>query len=220
MLGDGHPAEAPRPLCAQGRIQPGRRDQAAAEHFGIPAIRDDARGGSRISCRRRTSATHGKCNPLRAWLRLAGTCRICAAIRSSFRRTSSPCPGNQLALFLHHLWATGRNCDRWRRRAACGFTTARQVNGWLVICRPYCCGLTSKSRLRPAGNTDGHRSNGPWMCAALKTSGGFCVMWGCTSERTADVGKALVPESMHSRGGAVDTGHLTRCRWSMGAGRK
>src|SRR6202142_3818132 len=79
----------------------------AAKHFGITAVRDEyeATGCTSLRLPAPYHLTHGKRNPIAAWLDSLGLFG-----RRSHEKFIPPCifslPNQQLALFLRHLWAT------------------------------------------------------------------------------------------------------------------
>ena len=85
----------------------------AAKHFGITAIRDDHEAARCTSLRLPAPyhLTHGRRNPIAAWLDSLGL----YGLRSHEKFVPAPVfsvPKPQLALFLHHLWATD-GCVWW-----------------------------------------------------------------------------------------------------------
>ena len=90
---------------------------SAAGHFGISAVRD-AHPAARCTSLRLPAPyhlTHGKRNPIAAWLDSAGL----FGLRSHEKFIPGPVfalPKRQLAIFLHHLWATD-GCVWWDEKA-------------------------------------------------------------------------------------------------------
>jgi replicative DNA helicase len=85
----------------------------AARHFGITAVRDDHDAARCTSLRLPAPyhLTHGRRNPIAAWLDGLGL----FGLRSHEKFVPAPLfslPTRQLALFLHHLWATD-GCVWW-----------------------------------------------------------------------------------------------------------
>jgi replicative DNA helicase len=79
----------------------------AALHFGVVAVRDDYEAARCTTLRLRAPfpLTHGKRNPIAAWLDELGL----FGLRSHEKFVPAPVfclPKNQIALFLRHLWAT------------------------------------------------------------------------------------------------------------------
>ena len=90
---------------------------AAARHFGITAVRDDHEAARCTSLRLPAPfhLTHGRRNPIAAWLGLFGL----FGLRSHEKFVPDPVfslPKRQLALFLRHLWATD-GCVWWDEKA-------------------------------------------------------------------------------------------------------
>jgi replicative DNA helicase len=86
---------------------------AAAQHFGITAVRDDHEAARCTSLRLQAPfhLTHGRRNPIAAWLGSLGL----FGLRSHEKFVPDPVfslPKRQLALFLRHLWATD-GCVWW-----------------------------------------------------------------------------------------------------------
>jgi replicative DNA helicase len=86
---------------------------AAAQHFGIIAVRDDHEAARCTSLRLPApfQVTHGRRNPIAAWLDSLGL----FGLRSHEKFVPDPVfslPRRQLALFLRHLWATD-GCVWW-----------------------------------------------------------------------------------------------------------
>ncbi len=90
---------------------------AAAKHFGITAVRDDHEAARCTSLRLPSPhhLTHGKRNPIAAWLDSLGL----FGLRSHEKFVPAEIfsiPRPQLALFLRHLWATD-GCVWWDANA-------------------------------------------------------------------------------------------------------
>ncbi|MBO0808617.1 MAG: replicative DNA helicase, partial [Actinobacteria bacterium] len=86
---------------------------AAAKHFGITAVRDDHPAPRCTSLRLPAPfhLTHGRRNPVAAWLDGLGLFGLRS--HEKFVPAEVFClPKQQLALFLHHLWATD-GCVWW-----------------------------------------------------------------------------------------------------------
>ncbi len=86
---------------------------AAAQHFGITAVRDDHAAARCASLRLPAPfhLTHGRRNPIASWLGSFGL----FGLRSHEKFVPDPVfslPKRQLALFLRHLWATD-GCVWW-----------------------------------------------------------------------------------------------------------
>ena len=89
---------------------------AAARHFGVTAVRDDY-AAARVTTLRLPAPyrlTHGKRNPIAAWLGKLGLFGL-----RSYEKFVPPevftLPNDQVALFLHHLWATDGSV-RWDKK--------------------------------------------------------------------------------------------------------
>ncbi len=103
----------------------------AAEHFGITAVRDEY-PAARVTTLRMPAPyrlTHGKRNPIAAWLDQLGL----FGKRSYEKFVPKPVfalPNDQVALFLRHLWATDGSV-RWDAKVKQGriyyATTSRQL---------------------------------------------------------------------------------------------
>jgi replicative DNA helicase len=85
----------------------------AAKHFGITAIRDDHEAARCTSLRLPSPhhLTHGKRNPIAAWLDSLGLFGLRSHEKFVPQKVFS-LPKSKLALFLHHLWATD-GCVWW-----------------------------------------------------------------------------------------------------------
>jgi replicative DNA helicase len=88
---------------------------ASAKHFGITAIRDDYDAARCTSLRLPAPypLTHGRRNPIAKWLDSLGL----FGLRSHEKFVPEPIfslPKAQLALFLHHLWATDGSVTVWK----------------------------------------------------------------------------------------------------------
>jgi replicative DNA helicase len=92
----------------------------AAKHFGITAVRDDHAAARCTSLRLPAPyhLTHGKRNPIAAWLDELGL----FGLRSHEKFVPAPVfslANDQIALFLRHLWATDGSV-RWDDKASLG----------------------------------------------------------------------------------------------------
>lgn len=103
----------------------------AATHFGITAIRDEYAAAWVTTLRMPAPyrLTHGKRNPIAAWLDKLGL----FGLRSYEKFVPNPVfalPNDQVALFLRHLWATDGSV-RWDAKVGQGriyyATTSRQL---------------------------------------------------------------------------------------------
>uniref|UniRef100_UPI0038CDBAB6 replicative DNA helicase n=1 Tax=Nocardiopsis suaedae TaxID=3018444 RepID=UPI0038CDBAB6 len=91
--------------------------EQAASHFGVAPVRDDYEEAGATSLRLRSPhrLTHGKRNPIAEWLDGLGL----FGLRSHEKFVPRPVFGlanDQVALFLHHLWATD-GCVFWDDKA-------------------------------------------------------------------------------------------------------
>src|SRR4051794_5694785 len=108
LIGDGSFVE-PQPLRYASVDEANLRAvTAAALHFGVVAIRDEYEAARCTTLRLRAPfpLTHGKRNPIAAWLDELGL----LGLRSHEKLVPAPVfalPKKQIALFLRHLWATG-----------------------------------------------------------------------------------------------------------------
>lgn len=103
----------------------------AAQHFGVTAVRDEY-AAARVTTLRLPAPyrlTHGKRNPIAAWLDSLGL----FGLRSYEKFVPEPVfalPNDQVALFLRHLWATDGSV-RWDAKAHMGrvyyATTSRRL---------------------------------------------------------------------------------------------
>jgi len=128
----------------------------AAKHFGITAIRDEYEPAGCTSLRLPAPyhLTHGKRNPIAAWLDSLGLFG-----RRSHEKFIPPCifslPKQQLALFLHHLWATDGSVTVAKSgavRVYYGTTSERLARDLQSLLLRF----EITARLRAVGNTYGH----------------------------------------------------------------
>ena len=128
----------------------------AARHFGITAVRDDYPAARCTTLRLPApyQLTHGKRNPVAAWLDGLGL----FGLRSHEKFVPEPVfslPKRQVRLFLRHLWATD-GCVWWDagRSARPASTTPRPAGGSSMTSPSFCCGSASDpaqgDRARPA----------------------------------------------------------------------
>jgi replicative DNA helicase len=128
----------------------------AATHFGITAVRDEHEAARCTSLRLPAPyhLTHGKRNPIAAWLDSLGL----FGLRSHEKFIPScifSLPDRQLALFLHHLWATDGSVTVAKSGAVRVYyaTTsermARELQSLLLR-------FEIMARVRAVGNTYGH----------------------------------------------------------------
>lgn len=85
----------------------------AARHFGIDAVRDEYAAARCITLRLRAPyrLTHGKRNPVASWLDELGLFGL-RSYEKFVPTNVFASPNAQIALFLHHLWATDGSV-RW-----------------------------------------------------------------------------------------------------------
>jgi replicative DNA helicase len=128
----------------------------AALHFGITAVRDDYPAARCTSLRLPSPhhLTHGKRNPIAAWLDSMGL----FGLRSHEKFIPPPIfslPQTQLALFFRHLWATDGSVTVGKYGAVRVYyaTTSEQLARELQI---LLLRFGIVSRLRAVGNVYGH----------------------------------------------------------------
>jgi replicative DNA helicase len=128
----------------------------AASYFGITAVRDDYPAARCTSLRLPSPyhLTHGRRNPIASWLD-----SMCLFGLRSHERFIPPhifsLPQNQLALFLHHLWATDGSvtvAESGAVRVYYGTTSERLARELQILLFRF--GVVA--RLRPVGNVYGH----------------------------------------------------------------
>jgi replicative DNA helicase len=90
---------------------------SAAKHFGITAVRDDypAAKATTLLMPAPYHLTHGKRNPIAAWLDKLGLFGL-RSYEKCVPQEVFALPNDQVALFLRHLWATDGSV-RWERVA-------------------------------------------------------------------------------------------------------
>ncbi len=117
----------------------------AAKHFGVTAKRDDY-PAARVTTLRLPAPyhlTHGKRNPIAAWLDgfgLFGKRSYDKFVPAEVFAT----PNDQVALFLRHLWATD-GCIWWdAKQRRVGSTTARRVDNLSMTSGNCFCGWGSR----------------------------------------------------------------------------
>jgi replicative DNA helicase len=128
----------------------------AAKHFGVTAVRDEHEAARCTSLRLPAPyrLTHGKRNPIAAWLDSLGLFG-----RRSHEKFIPPCifslPKRQLALFLHHLWSTDGSVTVAKSgavRVYYGTTSERLARDLQSLLLRF----DIRARLRAVGNTYGH----------------------------------------------------------------
>jgi replicative DNA helicase len=128
----------------------------AAKHFGITAVRDEHEAARCTSLRLPAPyhLTHGKRNPIAAWLDSLGL----FGLRSHEKFIPScifSLPDRQLALFLHHLWATDGSVTVAKSGAVriyYGTTSERMARELQSLLLRF----EIMARVRAVGNTYGH----------------------------------------------------------------
>jgi replicative DNA helicase len=128
----------------------------AAKHFGITAVRDEHEAARCTSLRLPAPyhLTHGKRNPIAAWLDSLGLFGLRSHEKFIPPRIFS-LPDRQLALFLHHLWATDGSVTVNRAgqvRVYYGTTSERLARDLQSLLLRF----EIMGRLRAVGNTYGH----------------------------------------------------------------
>lgn len=110
---------------------------AAAQHFGITAVRDEY-PAARVTTLRMPAPyrlTHGKRNPIAAWLDTLGLFGK-RSYEKFVPKQVFALPNDQVALFLKHLWATDGSV-RWDAQVGQGrifyATTSRQLADDVVL---------------------------------------------------------------------------------------
>ncbi|BBZ19954.1 replicative DNA helicase [Mycolicibacterium gadium] len=132
---------------------------SAARHFGVEPIRDDY-AAARVTTLRLPAPyqlTHGRRNPIAAWLDGLGIFGK-RSYEKFVPRAMFGAPNDQVAVFLKHLWSTD-GCVKWDTKASQGrvyyASTSRQliddVNG--LLARVGVFGRVK--RIRKAGYRDG-----------------------------------------------------------------
>ncbi len=129
---------------------------SAALHFGITAIRDDHPAARCTSLRLPSPhhLTHGKHNPIAAWLDSMSLFGLRSHEKFIPARIFSLSQG-QLALFLRHLWATDGSVTVARSgavRVYYGTTSERLARELQILLLRF----DVKARLRSVGNVYGH----------------------------------------------------------------
>ncbi len=128
----------------------------AAKHFGVTAVRDKYEAARCTSLRLPAPyrLTHGKRNPIAAWLDSLGLFG-----RRSHEKFIPPCifslPKRQLALFLHHLWSTDGSVTVAKSgavRVYYGTTSERLARDLQNLLLRF----DIRARLRAVGNSYGH----------------------------------------------------------------
>ncbi|KUI48051.1 replicative DNA helicase [Mycobacterium sp. GA-1199] len=132
---------------------------SAAQHFGVTAVRDDY-PAARVTTLRLPAPyhlTHGKRNPIAAWLDKLGL--FGKRSYDKFVPTEVfALPNDQIALFLRHLWATD-GCVKWDAKAGQGrvyyASTSRQLVDDVALLLARLGVFARIKRVRKAGYRDG-----------------------------------------------------------------
>ena len=176
----------------------------AARQFGITAVRDEY-AVARCTTLRLPAPyhlTHGKRNPIAAWLDSLGL----FGLRSHQKFVPAAVfalPKRQVALFLHHLWATDGSVTISKSgavRVYYGTTSeqlARDLQGLMLR-------FDIKARLRSVGNTYGHPQ---WTVdvRGVEDQRRFLEEVGVHGERTVAVTRALERLGSMTAAGRFDT---------------
>jgi len=175
----------------------------AAKHLGITAIRIDDKAACHVSLPPPYQLTHGRPDPIAAWLESLGL----SGFRSGEKFVPASIfslPRQQLALFLHHLWAAGGSVTVGKTGAGriCYSTAserlARDLQSLLLR-------FNIKVGLRPAGNNSSHPKWAVDVCGVADQRRFLCEV-GVHAERRLSIGKALRHlESMATVRGGFDT---------------
>ncbi|MBO0829300.1 MAG: replicative DNA helicase, partial [Streptosporangiales bacterium] len=160
LLGDGSFVRR-QPIRYAGRDEANLRAVAeAAEYFGITAVRDDDEA-ARVSTLRLSAPyhlTHGRRNPVAAWLDGLGL----FGLRSHQKFVPAGVfglPKRQIALFLRHIWATDGSV-RWdsttRQGRICYASTSRRLVDELACLLLRFNVFTRINSVRKSGYRDGY----------------------------------------------------------------
>jgi replicative DNA helicase len=163
---------------------------AAARHFGITAIRDDHEAARCTSLRLPAPfrLARGRRNPIAAWLDSFGLFGL-RSYEKFIPEFVSSLPKNQLALFLHHLWATDGSVTVSKAGAVRVYyaTTSERLARDL---QNLMLRFDIRPRLRAVGNTYGHPL---WTVDVngVQDQRRFLTEIGVHGERSAEVASAL-----------------------------
>jgi replicative DNA helicase len=176
----------------------------AARHFGITAIRDFYPAARCTSLRLPAPyhLTHGRRNPIAAWLDSMGLFGLRSQEKFIPPHVFSLSQG-QLALFLHHLWATDGSVTVAKSgavRVYYGTTSERLARELQILLLRF--GITA--RLRAVGNAYGHPQ---WTLdvTGVKDQRQFLDEIGVHGERGLAVGRARHRLDMMTAAGRFDT---------------
>jgi len=162
----------------------------AARHFGITAVRDDHEAARCTSLRLPAPfhLTHGRRNPIAAWLDSLGLFGLRS--REKFIPVAvASLPKNQLALFLHHLWATDGSVTVSKAGAVRVYyaTTSERLARDL---QNLMLRFDIRPRLRAVGNTYGHPQWTVDVCG-VEDQQRFLTEIGVHGERSVEAARAL-----------------------------
>jgi replicative DNA helicase len=131
--------------------------EAAAAHFGITPRRVVQRTWAHVYLPAPFRLTHGRRNPIQAWLEPMGL----AGLRSAEKfipRGVFQLPDDQVSLFLHHLWATDGSVGMYKQQHARLYyasTSRRLVNDVQTLLLRF--GIQSRIKTaRKSGYRDGY----------------------------------------------------------------
>jgi replicative DNA helicase len=176
----------------------------AARHFGITAVRDEY-AVARCTTLRLPAPhhlTHGKRNPIAAWLDFLGLFGL-RSHQKFVPEAFFALPKRQLALFLHHLWATDGSVTVSKSGAVRVYyaTTseqlARDLQGLMLR-------FDIKPRVRSVGNAYGHPQWTVDVCG-VEDQRRFLEEIGVHGERAVAVTQALERLRSMTAAGRFDT---------------
>jgi replicative DNA helicase len=162
----------------------------AAKHFGITAVRDDFEVARCTSLRLPAPfrLARGRRNPIAAWLDSLGLFGL-RSHEKFIPRCISSLPKDQLALFLHHLWATDGSVTVSSSGAVRVYYAtsserlARDVQRLMLR-------FDIRPRIHAVGNTYGHPQWTVDVCG-VQDQRRFLLEIGVHGERTVEVARAL-----------------------------
>jgi replicative DNA helicase len=164
---------------------------AAARHFGVIAVRDDHEAARCTSLRLPSPyhLTHGKRNPIAAWLDSLGLFGLRSHEKFIPKEIFS-LPRPKLALFLRHLWATGGSVTV----AGSGFVRVYYGSSSEQLARDLQSLLLRfgiRARLRAVGSSCGHSQ---WTVdvQGVDEQQRFLMQIGVNGDRSAELERALV----------------------------
>jgi replicative DNA helicase len=162
----------------------------AAKHFGITAVRDDSEVARCTSLRLPAPfrLARGRRNPIAAWLDSLGLFGL-RSHEKFIPRCVSPLPKDQLALFLHHLWATDGSVtvsSSGAVRVYYGTSSERLARDVQRLMLRF----DIRPRIHAVGNTYGHPQWTVDVCG-VQDQRRFLLEIGVHGERTVEVARAL-----------------------------